>query len=90
MNVRKSSKFYMISYLVYSLVEQRQYNGLFVAPNEESGWRLKAYDRYPQLQFRNFKKEYCKVNDVFTSHIIQLLGGDFERRVSHSRQAFLK
>lgn len=35
MNVKKSSKFYMTSYLVYSLAEQRQYNRLFVAPDEE-------------------------------------------------------
>lgn len=33
-NIKKSSKFYMTSYLVYSLADQRQYNGLFVAPDQ--------------------------------------------------------
>lgn len=88
MNVKKSSKFYN-PYLVYSLAEKRQYNRLFGVPDEEHGRRLKAYDKYPQLQFRNFK-EYFRVNDAFIGHIIRLLGGDFERKVSHSAGAFLK
>lgn len=88
--VKKTSRFYMTSYLVYSLAEQVQYRGLFRAPDEEPGRELKVYDKYPQLQFRNFKRDYCKVNDAFIGHIIILLGGEFERRVSHSANAFLK
>lgn len=37
LNVKKRSKFYMTSYLVYSLADQRKYNGLFVAPDQEQG-----------------------------------------------------
>lgn len=90
MNVKKTSKFYMKSYLVYSLAKWRQSSGLFVAPDEQLGRSLKVYDRYPQPQFRNFKKEYCRVNDAFIGHTIRSLGGNFERRVSHSAWVFLK
>lgn len=87
--MKKSFKFYMTSYLVYSWVDQRQYNGLFVAPDEEQGQKLKVYDRYPQLHIQNFK-EYYRVNDAFVGHIIKVIAGDFKRRVSHSAWAFLK
>lgn len=77
MNVEKTSRFYMTSYLVYSLAEWRKYSGLFVALDEEPGRALKVYDKYLQLQFRNLKKEYCKVKDAFIGHIIRLLRGEF-------------
>lgn len=80
----------MTSYLVYSLADQRQYNGLFVAPDQGQKQGLKSYDKYPQLQYCNFKKEYCRVNDAFIGHIIRLITRDFERRVSHSAKALLK
>lgn len=79
MAVKKTSKFYMTSYLVYSLAERRQYNALFRALDEEPGRELKVYDKYPQLQFRNFKKDYCRDNDTFIGHIIKMVRGEFER-----------
>lgn len=79
MAMEKTSKFYMTSYLVYSFAKQRQYGGLFRAPNEEQGRELKVYDRYPQLQYRNYKKHYYRFNDTFRGHIIKLIRGDFER-----------
>lgn len=87
--VKNTSQLYMTSYLVYFLSNYAQYRGLFVAPNPAPGRELKFYDRYPQLQFRNFKKDYCRVNDTFIGHIIRMLGGDFQRRVSHSANSFL-
>lgn len=80
----------MTSYFVYSLEDQRQYSGLFVAPDQGQKQGLKAYDKYPQLQYRNFKKEYYRVNDAFIGHIIRLIAGDFERRVSLSARTLLK
>lgn len=79
MEVKNTSNFYMTSYLIYSLAKQRQYSGLFRALDEEPGRELKVYDRYPQLQFMNFKKDYCRVNDAFIGHIIKLIRGDLER-----------
>lgn len=65
MVVKNTSKFYMTSHLVYSLAKRRKYRGLFKAPNEEPSRELKVYDKYPQLQYRNFKKDNCRVNDTF-------------------------
>lgn len=82
MVVKKSSKFYMTSYLVYLLANKFSYKRLFNAGTlGTKRGELKVYDYYPQLQYRNFKREYQRVNDAFIAHIIRLLGGDFERRV---------
>lgn len=48
-NMKKSSKFYMTSYLVYSLADQRQYSGLYVAPDQGQKRGLKPFDKYLQL-----------------------------------------
>lgn len=85
--VKKTSQFYMTSYLVYLLVDPFPYKGLFVAQSPTPGRELKLYDRHMQLQYQNFK-DYYPVNDVFIRHIIKLLVGDFERRVTHSAHAF--
>lgn len=78
----------MNSYLVYLLADWMQYIGLFRVPNEALGRELEVYDRYPQLQYKNFK-DYYRVNDAFIGHLIRLLRGDFERRVSHSAKAYI-
>lgn len=67
-----------------------QYKGLFRALDEEPGRELKVYYKYPQLQFKKFKRDYCKVNDTLIVHIVRFLRGDLKRRVSHNANAFLK
>jgi hypothetical protein len=52
--------------------------------------QLKAYDCYPELQYRNFKRSCRRVNYAFIGHIIIILKGDFERRVMHSVKAIVK
>lgn len=52
---------------------------MFRASDEEPSRELKFFDKYPQLQFRNFKKEYCRINDTLIGHIIRLIVGDLER-----------
>lgn len=47
MAVKKTSRFYMTSYLVYLLADKTQYWGLFKPPNTKPGRELKFYDRYP-------------------------------------------
>lgn len=87
--VKKTSQFYITSYPVYLLVDCAQYKGLFLAPNPALGRELNVYDRYPKLQFLNFK-DYCRVNDALIHHIIRMLGGEFERRVSNSANAYIR
>lgn len=45
MAMKKTSKFYRKSYLVYSLLKWRQYKGLFRALDEELGRELKFYGK---------------------------------------------
>lgn len=87
--VKNTLRFYMTSYLVYFLVDRTQYRCLFRAPDKALGRELKFYDKYPQLQFRNLKRDYCIVNDAFIGHMIRLLGVDFERRVLYNANAFI-
>lgn len=91
MEVKKTSLSFMTSYLVYLLAEKFPYKGLFCVKDlgTKQG-QLKLYDCYPQLQYRNFEREYKRVNDAFIGHIIKLLGGDFERRVTHNKLVFMK
>lgn len=91
MAMKKMSKLYITSYLVYLLAEPFPYNGLFIVNNlEPRKGELKVYDHYPQLQYINFKRGYHRVNDTFIGNIIKLLGGYYERRVSHSAKAFIE
>ena len=61
-----------------------------MVPNGDHKRGLKPFDRYPQLQYRYFKKEYRRINDAFIGHIIRLIARNFERRVSHSVRALLR
>lgn len=87
--IKRTLQFYMTSYLVYLLANQMQYIGLFLSPSQTPKRELKVYDKYPQLQYKNFKKDYYRVNEAFFGHIIILIGGDFERRVTHSGNYYI-
>lgn len=47
MAIKKTSRFYMNCYQVYSLAKRRKYHGLFRELDVESTRPLKVYDRYP-------------------------------------------
>lgn len=79
--VKKTSQFYMNSYLVYLLTDPIPYRCLFFVQSLTPRRELKVYDRKPQIQYHNFKKYYCRVNDAFIRHIIRLLRVDFERLI---------
>lgn len=71
MAVKKTSQFYMTSYLVYLLAAKFPYKGLdCVGILGTKKGQLKLYDYYPQLQYKNFKKYYKRVNYAFIEHII--------------------
>jgi hypothetical protein len=52
--------------------------------------QIRVNDWYLELQYRNFKKAYRRMNDSFIENIMKFLGGEFERRVMHSAKAIVK
>lgn len=81
----------MTSYIVYLLEITFPYKGLNCVGElgTKKGY-TPIYDCYPQLQYRNQKRDYKWGNDAFIMKIVQTLSKDYHKRMSLSVKAFIK
>ena len=73
MNLELTRKFYMSSYVIYTLARRKNYDGLRCKGPIGSGTQhLKVRECYPQLHLYS-KDDYMRVNDVFAMRIVRTL-----------------
>ena len=83
---KDKKKFYMMSYVVYSLAARAtNYPGLYRkgSMQDPNAW---PYIVYPQLVKKKLspqRKEYRIVNDAFIFAIIRFIDGDYGKRLSN-------
>ncbi|KAH9306929.1 hypothetical protein KI387_011333, partial [Taxus chinensis] len=78
-NVQQTKKFYMTSYLMYTLAASRQWFGFsYIDAHKDDP----VYAYCPQFTLETSNRNFRRVNDAFTMYVVRLLEGDTARRFS--------
>lgn len=86
----RTRKFYMSSYVIYSIARNYEYLGLiYTGVVGRRPGQIKVYDCYPQLNHPP-KQHYRNVNDASTMHIMRKLQGGLQERLSLEAQALVE